>query len=142
MKGWQRDLIRSSITGEPLADRAIPQSLRDYGLVGVDNCSKLFVLCSESELLPVGARLSIEFARSALANLDVQSIASMLNVTPEQALVIAYHDLCYEMLDRLSSSGDLVIPSATETSAEDVRPLVSFFLMTPAEEFLEQDEHE
>lgn len=141
IKEFKIDLIRSSITGAPLGDRAIPQSLRDYGLVGVDNRSRLFVVCSDSDLFPVAVRLSTEFAQSALANLDIQSIAGMLNVTPEQALVIAYHHLCYEVLGKLSDGGDLAIPNAAETSAKDVRSLVSFFLMTPAEEFLEQDGH-
>jgi hypothetical protein len=142
MKGWQRDLIRSSITGKPLADRAIPQSLRDYGLVGADNRSKLFVLCSDSELFPVGMRLSVDFAQGALANLDIQSISDMLEVTPEQALVIAYHDLCYEVLGKLSVGGELTVPSAAETPAKNVRSLVSCFLMTPTKEFLGQDEHQ
>lgn len=136
MKEFKIDLIRSSITGVPLGDQAIPQSLRDYGLVGVDNRSRLFVMCSDSDLVPVAVRFSTEFAQSAMANLNIQSIASMLNITPQQALVIAYHDLCYEVLGKLSGGGDLAIPDAKKTSTKDVRSLVSFFLMTPAEEFL------
>ena len=112
----------------------------DYGLVGADNRSRLFVVCVESEWVPFGMRLATEFGRTALANLDVASIASLLDVTAEQALVIAYHELCYEILGRLSASGELVIPNARETSPKDVRALVSFYLTTPTEEFLKQSQ--
>jgi hypothetical protein len=131
-------LIRSSLTGEPLEEGAIPQAVRDYGLVDADGRSRLFVTCPDSDRVAVGMRLATEFARSALVNLDVASIASLLDVTAEQALVIAYHELCYEILGRLSASGALVIPNGRETSPTDVRALVSFYLTTPTEEFLKQ----
>ncbi len=65
----------------------------------------------------------------------MKELASSLGVTPEQALVIAYHELCYEILGRLSAAGDLPIPQVSKDHPQDARTLVSFLPITsPAQQ--------
>jgi hypothetical protein len=75
--------------------------------------------------------LSVEFARSAIEHLDLEGIGRILAATPEQSLVISYHELCYELLKELTSTDVLDLPKAADAGEKGVRRLVSFYLLNP-----------
>jgi len=125
----------ASARREPIPTDKITDQLRSYGFVDASNHSTLFLIDLSSPLIPVLAQCSSRFVRLVTTHLDVKAIAQSLGVTPEQALVIAYHELCYEILGRLSAAGDLPIPQVTKDHPQDARSLVSFLPITsPAQQ--------
>ena len=58
-----------------------------------------------------------------LKNLDIEKIANQLDVSPGQALVITYHEVCYEILKQLISEGLLDVPTKKE---DQIYRLISF----------------
>jgi hypothetical protein len=120
----------ASARREPIPADKITDRLRSLGLVDAANRSTLFVLDLSSPLVPVLAQCSSRFVRLVATHLDTKEIAQSLGVTPEQTLVIAYHELCYEILGRLSAAGDLPIPQVTKDQPQAMRYLVSFLPVT------------
>ena len=122
----------SAMKREPIPRDKITDKLRAYGFVGDGNRSRLFILDASSPLVPVVSQCSAQFAQLAMTHMNVEAIAKDLGAEPEQAAVIAYHELCYEILGILSTSGNLTIPRATDDNLQAVRSLVSFVPLPPA----------
>lgn len=134
MQGTEHDLIQSSLAGTPVDKEKVNKSLRRYGLIDEKGHSRLFILKKEDPIVPVASKLSVEFAEGATRHLDIEQIARMLDTTPEQSLVIWYHELCYELLKELTIAGVLDLPKAADTKEKGIRRLVSFYLLNPPRE--------
>jgi len=127
--------LAASARREPIPTDTITDQLRSLGLVDAANRSTLFVLDLSSPLVPALAQCSSRLVRLVATHLDVKEVAQSLGVTPEQALVIAYHELCYEILARLNAAGDLPIPQVSKDHPQAMRHLVSFLPVTsPAQQ--------
>jgi len=127
--------LAASARREPIPTDKITDQLRSFGFVDAANRSTLFLLDPSSPLVPVLAQCSSRFVRLVATHLDVKDVAQSLGVAPEQALVIAYHELCYEILGRLSAAGDLPIPQVSKEHPPGTRSLVSFLPITsPAQQ--------
>jgi len=131
LQGAENALIQSSLAGTPVGKKKVNEDLRLYGLIDEKGHSRLFVLEKGDPIVPVASKLSVEFAVCAIKHLDLERIARMLATTPEQSLVISYHELCYELLKELTSAGVLDLPEAADTKEKGVRRLVSFYLLNP-----------
>jgi hypothetical protein len=124
-------LVASALKDEPMPRDKITDKLRAFGFIGARNRSRLFVLDLSSPLVPAVSQCSAQFAQLAMTRMNIKAIAKDLGAEPEQATVIAYHELCYEILGMLSTSGDLTIPQAVTGNLQGVRSLVSFVPAPP-----------
>ena len=68
-------------------------------------------------------KLSSEFGCKVVEHLDIEKIANRLDVTPGQALVITYHEVCYEILKQLAIKRLLYMPAKKE---DQIYRLLSF----------------
>ena len=126
LRAFDDAAIISALKREPIPRDKITDKLRACGFVGDRNRSRLFILDVSSPLVPVVSQCSAQFAQLAMTHMNIKAIAKDLGAEPEAATVIAYHELCYEILGILSSSGDLTIPAATTDNLQAVRSLASF----------------
>ncbi len=125
----------ASARREPIPADKITDRLRSLGFVDAANRSTLFLIDLSSPLVPVLAQCSSRLARLVATHLDVKEVASSVGITPEQALVIAYHELCYQILGDLNAAGDLPIPRVSKDHPQDTRCLVSFLpIASPAQQ--------
>lgn len=129
IKKYDNQLTQSLTTGQPIKNQQAKQDLAQYGLV--DNRGQLtaYIIDSNSQAAQIFYQLGLEFGRKVMAHLDVQKVTDLLDVTPEQALVISYHELCYETLKQLTEKGSLQVPEILlnpETKTTQTRLLVSF----------------
>lgn len=132
LRASQDALLASALKDEPMPRDKITDKLRAFGFVGGRNRSRLFILDVSSPLVPVVSECSGQFAQLAMTHMNIGAIAKDLGTEPEGATVIAYHELCYEILGILSTSGELTIPQATTGNLQGVRSLVSFIPLPPA----------
>lgn len=117
--------LLSSARREPIPKEKITEDLRSYGLVDASGRSALFLLDPSSPIAAALAGCSSRFGRSAAERLEIEGIAQALGIAPERALVIAYHELCYEILGALRAAGVLTVPPATKDDPRATRYLVS-----------------
>jgi len=127
----ENNLIHSGLAGTAVGKENVNESLRRYGLIDGKGHSRLFILEKGDPVVPVASKLSVEFARNAIKHLDLEGISRILATTPEQSLVISYHELCYELLKELTSTGALALPKAADAGEKGVRRLVSFYMLNP-----------
>ena len=132
LRAFDDAAIISALKEEPIPRDKITEKLRAFGFAGARNRSRLFVLDPSSALVPVVSECSGQFAQLAMTHMNIRALAKDLGAEPEAAAVIAYHELCYEILGILGSSGDLTIPAATTGNLQAVRCLVSFVPLPPA----------
>lgn len=126
MKGYESDLIASALNGKAVEEESVAEALAPYGCIGSNGMSRIAVWKPDSGAARVGAALAAKYAQEVMARLDFANVADMLDVTPAQALVIAYHELCYELLGQLEAKGALDIPKVTVGSPEEEFRFVSF----------------
>jgi hypothetical protein len=110
IKKYERELLQSTNTGKPVEDLSARQALAKYGLVDSKGTGSLYVVDPSSEIARVCAEVSQAFAKEAMKHIDVQQTAKMLGVTPVQALVVIYHEICYELLEQLAIKQVLDVP--------------------------------
>jgi hypothetical protein len=132
LRAFDDAAIISALKREPIPRDKITDKLRAFGFVGGRNRSRLFILDVSSPLVPAVSECSAQFAQLAMTHINVKAIARDLDAEPERATVIAYHELCYEILGILSASRELAIPAATTDNLQAVRSLVSFVPLPPA----------
>lgn len=110
---YKNELIHSLATDRPIENREAKKALVEYGFVDDQGTVQVYVVHLgdiDPEVIQEFGRLSYEFGHEVITHLDIQEVADILAVSPGQALVIAYHELCYEVLKQLSSRGTLDIP--------------------------------
>jgi hypothetical protein len=122
--------LLATIKQESMAADDVTARLGAHGFVDEARRSRLFVLTPASPLAPVLLQSSGRFAQLAMRHLNVLEVARQLRMTPEQALVIVYHELCYELLGRLHEAGDLRIPGTTPENRKATRRLVALLPIT------------
>jgi len=96
-------------------------ALGKYGLVDGAGKVRFYTVQSDSDTAAVYMKLGTEFGRQMMAYLDVKKVAEMLEVSPGIAFVIAYHEICWQLLQKLAEKNVLSVPhivaqAGTETS--------------------------
>jgi hypothetical protein len=78
----------------------------------VDEAGKvrLYTIERGSETANGYANLGSQFGRQIMTHLDVNKMAEMLEVSPGVAFVIAYHEICWQLLQDLAEKEVLAIP--------------------------------
>lgn len=110
IKRYEAELIQSATTGKPMEDQNTRQALSNYGLVDGKGIGRVYIIDPNSESALIFGKVSQTFGKEVMKHLDVQEAAKMLGITPAQALVIVYHELCYELLEQLANKKVLDIP--------------------------------
>lgn len=146
---WSRNTPRPDVIGRVLSQytnqltQAIEQNiaitsaevkdaLSKYGLVDERGNVHFYTIQSDSDTAAVYMKLGAEFGRQMMANLDVNRVAEMLEVSPGIAFVIAYHEICWQLLQELTEKKVLEVPSIVAKSGIDstnVRQLVSLTII-------------
>lgn len=117
IKSYRGELIHSAITKQPIENTEVKNVLAEYGLVDDEGIATAHILNinSKTEAIQKSIELGSEFGHEVMKRLDVEKVANMLNISQGQALVIAYHEVCYEILKQLASRSTLHIPDIVIT---------------------------
>jgi len=114
-------------------DRAIESAdakvaLDKYGLIDEMGKVRLYTIQADSEASQSYVELGSQFGRQIMTQLDVKRVADMLDVSPGVAFVIAYHEICWQLLQDLSDKKVLSVPQIVAqagTKTSDAYQLVS-----------------
>ncbi len=114
----------------PVQAAAAREALAAWGLVDERGNVRLLVLDSERDAAAVKdyRELGREFARQIVTHLDPQKTAEMLEAPPGVACLIAYHEICWQLLQGLTEERILSRPgilSQGSAGTQDARQLVS-----------------
>jgi len=112
---YENQLIQSYRTGQPIESTEGRKPLAQYGLLDDKGVAKVYVTDINSDAAYTYYKLGYEFGNEVMAHLDVEKVAKILGVSPGQALVITYHELCYEILKQLASKGILDVSIKSES---------------------------
>ncbi|HUT47518.1 MAG TPA: LamG domain-containing protein, partial [Sedimentisphaerales bacterium] len=157
---WSRNTLSPNVIGRVISQysnqlsQAIEQdhavesadvkdALGKYGLVDEAGKVCFYTIQSDSDTAAVYKKLGTEFGRQMMANLDVNKVAEMLEVSPGIAFVIAYHEICWQLLQDLAGKKVLAVPrivAKAGTEASEAYQLVSLAMGPRAEyPFLETE---
>jgi len=133
IKRYENELIQSTTTGKPVGDLSARQALAKYGLVDGKGIGRVYIVDPNSEAAHIFGKFSQTFGKEFMKRIDVQEAAKTLAVTPVQALLIVYHELCYELLGQLAVKGGLDIPEVVlrpNTGTDQTYRLISIIDLT------------
>jgi len=125
-------LAQSVLHNQPVEDSQAIRALAEYGLVDADGSLRVYVVDTNSPACQESALSSVTFAVKAIKHMEVQKLAGRRGASAEQALVITYHELCYELLKRLAASGIVEIPEIARRAnapTKQVHRLISFAII-------------
>lgn len=132
---YKNELTHSLSVGRPIENVEAKKALVEYGFVDDQGTVQVYVVHLgdiDSEVIQEFGRLGHEFGHEVMAHLDIQEVIDILAVSPGKALVIAYHELCYEVLKQLASRGTLDVPDIvleSDAEAGQMRRLVTLARM-------------
>ena len=116
----------------PVASADAKNALSEYGLVDRAGRVRLYVIQSNSDAAAVYMKLGTEFGRQMMTYLDVTKVGEMLGVSPGIAFVIAYHEICWQLLQDLAEKKVLTVPrivASAGTEASEAYQLVSLAII-------------
>ena len=127
-------LIEAVRKNLPVQTQAAREALAAWGLVDERGNVRLLVLDSERDAAVLGdcRKLAREFARQIVTHLDPQKTAEMLEAPPGVACLIAYHEICWQLLQGLTEERILSRPgilSQGSAGAQEACQLVSLVAM-------------
>lgn len=121
---YKSELIQSKATAQPVKATEAKKALAEYGLVDDKGMCRAHIIDINSPAAKTYYKLGYEFGHGFMAHFDAEKVADILGVSPGQALVIAYHEVCYEILKQLATKDALKIPQKIE--ANQMYRLISF----------------
>jgi hypothetical protein len=107
-------------------------ALGKYGLIDDAGKARLYTIELDSEAAQVYGELGRQFGRRTMDYLDVTKVAEMLNVSSGVAFVIAYHEICWQLLQELAEKKALAVPrivAEAGTEASETYQLVSLTII-------------
>jgi hypothetical protein len=113
-------LLSSFREGTALGPEA-REELGPYGLADEAGRPRLYVYEADSPASAAYVQAACRFASAAVDRFDVEAAAQAMGVPPGVAMVIAYHEVCWEVLGRLAAEGILEVPEIVSTP--DVAPV-------------------
>lgn len=118
--------------GHPIASKSTKQTLYKCGLVDRQGKPKIFIIQCDLNNLEV-VRLYVEmgqrFGEEIILNSDIIKIADTLDVEPGIAFLVAYHEISYEVLERLAEKKILDIPNIV-TKSNDISEISKLISLT------------
>mgnify|MGYP001046101047 CR=1 FL=1 len=118
--------------GQAVESADAKEALGKYGLVDETGKVSLYTIRADSEAAKSYAELGAQFGRQIMTQLDVKKAAGMLEVSPGVAFVIAYHEICWQLLQNLAEAKVLSVPrivAQAGTQTSDAYQLVSLTLV-------------
>jgi hypothetical protein len=88
----------------------VKNALGKYGLIDVTGKIRFYSIQADSEAAQFYAEMGAQFGQQMMMCLDVDKAAGMLEVSPGIAFVIAYHEICWQLLQDLAEKKALSIP--------------------------------
>jgi hypothetical protein len=142
---WQHasQLIQAVEQNRAVESADVKDALSRYGLIDEGGKVRFYIIRSDSDAAAVYMKLGTEFGRQIMTHLDVDKMSDLLEVSPGVAFVIAYHEICWQLLQDLSDRKVLSVPQIVAqagTKTSDAYQLVSLE-MTPEvkHSFLEKE---
>ncbi|HEW79512.1 MAG TPA: hypothetical protein ENH34_06095 [Phycisphaerales bacterium] len=111
---YEKELIQSYAQERPVEGAEARETLALYGLLNEKGIAKAHIVDVNSEAAQTYKTLASHFAHQFMTLCDIEKVANLLDATPGQALLIAYHEVCYEILKQLVTKGTLKIPEKAE----------------------------
>lgn len=108
---YENVLVQAIQQNHAIKAKTAKEALSKYGLVNEEGIVQIYTFQSNSQAGQGFMNLGTEFGRQVMANLDVTEVADMLDVPPGVALVITYHEICWQLLQNLAEKNALEIPS-------------------------------
>ena len=127
---YKNELFDSFSEGRPIENVEAKKTLIEYGFVDNQGAVQVYMVHLgdiDPEVFQELDELGREFGREVMEHLDVQEAADILAVSPGKALVIAYHELCYEVLKQLTSKETLDVPDIVLESNAEARKMQRLF---------------
>jgi hypothetical protein len=107
-------------------------ALGKYGLIDEAGKVRIYEIKPDSEAAQSYAELGAQFGRQMMGQLDVKKVAEMLDVSPGMAFLIAYHEICWQLLQDLAEKKVLSVPQIVThagVKTSDTYQLVSLMIM-------------
>lgn len=130
---YESDLVDAVKKNCPIKSVDAKESLSKYGLVDKAGRVQIYTLESNSKEVEVYMNLGTEFGQQTMNYLDVPKVAVMLDVSPGMAFVIAYHEVCWQLLQDLVEKKVLTVPNIVakaDADPKDAYQLVSLIMMS------------
>jgi hypothetical protein len=121
-------LVQAIEQNNPVASVDARSALVKYGLVDERGKVRFYVIKRGSEAANIYRDLGGQFGRQMMNHLDVAKVVDMLDVPPGVAFVIAYHEICWQLLQDLAEKKILTVPKIVAkagTEASEAYRLVS-----------------
>jgi len=128
----ENQLVQAIEQNSPVASADARNALGKYGLVDEAGKLCLYAIKRDSEAANVYRDLGRQFGQQAMNHLDVAKVVDMLGVSPGVALVIAYHEICWQLLQDLAEKKVLAVPrivAKAGTEASEAYQLVSLTII-------------
>jgi hypothetical protein len=87
------------------------QSLADYGLVDANGNAAFYSYRTDSPEGQAYERIGRQFGLELMRHLDVEEMADLLEAPAGTAFLIAYHEICWQLLENLHTRQALTIPA-------------------------------
>jgi hypothetical protein len=110
LQNHRDELLRAIAQDQIVTDPNARNTLANYGLIDNKGKLRIYIIDSNSPSSRVYATSGLSFASKVIALLDLKKLANILDTTPEKALVITYHELCYELLKQFADRHTIDIP--------------------------------
>jgi len=127
--GWLAQAIEQN---DAIASAEVKDALGKYGLVDEAGRVRLYAVKADSQAANSYRELGTQFGRKMMTALDVNRVAGMLEVSPGIAFVIAYHEICWQLLQNLAEKKALAVPMIVAEGGTDtskVSELVSLVIL-------------
>jgi len=118
-----------------VTSKAAKDALGKYGLVDDTGRVRLYTVAADSEAAKAYVELGRQFGQEIMNHLDVTKVADMLGVAPGVAFLIAYHEVCWQLLHDLAPKGSLPVPELVARAGADLsktRELVTLAIVPKA----------
>jgi len=113
------DLAEAIDKGHPV--KAIA-ALHQAGLVDEAGRVQIYALDSnaDADLIQDYTKLGKEFGRKMAAHVDAAAMSNTLQASPGAAFLIAYHEICWQLLENLAEKQALTMPSVLSQTKPDL----------------------
>jgi len=139
----EKQLVQAIEQNSPIASADARNALGKYGLVDEAGKVRLYAIKRGSEAANAYRDLGGQFGRQMMNHLDVANVVDMLDVSPGVAFVIAYHEICWQLLQDLAEKEVLDLHRTVDkagTEASEAYRLVSLTIIPKTRDpFLETE---
>ena len=128
----ENQLVQAIEQNSPVASADAGNALGKYGLVDERGKVRLYAIKRDSEAANVYRDLGEQFGRQMMNHPDVAKVVNMLGVSPGVAFVIAYHEICWQLLQDLAEKKVLEVygnVAKAGTEASEAYRLVSLTII-------------